>query len=353
MKPSITDFTNFLLIQTAFIGDTTITLFVASAIKKLHPNCTISIVCTPVCASLMLASADVDSVFTFDKRNSQKSFRSIVTFAQRLSRNNFDCIINLHASFRSSLLALVTKANYRITFSQTSLSWLYSAKVPRPQTGSERDKQLSILQVFTSVNTPLYTALDFNFPNSKNVQSFMEKHKLQQKTFVVIAPNSVWNEKRWKIPSFEALCRTLISTNIPVVIIGAENERRYCEPLLNLPSVIDAVGNRTIPESVELLQNSRVIVSNDSAPIHFASVLNTPTIAIFGPTIPAFGFAPLAEHSIVVENNNLPCRPCSHNGSKPCRYGTSECMTSISVERVLNEVLTFFPEKQQNLKNYQ
>jgi len=352
MKPALTEFSNFLLIQTAFIGDTTLTLFVANAIKKQHPHCTISIVCTPVCASLMATSSDIDEVYTYDKRHSQKGLRSILTFAQQLSRNNFDCIINLHASFRSSLLALLTTANYRVTFSQSALSWFYSEDVPRPHNCSERDKQLSILQTFSSVSIPEYSALPLQQTND-NVLNFMVNHNLLHKEFLVIAPNSVWSEKRWKVASYEQLCRELISVNIPIVIIGAENDRTYCEPLFSIPNIINAVGILSIPESVKLILQARVILSNDSAPIHFASVVNTPTIAIFGPTIPAFGFAPLAEQSVVLENNNLACRPCSHNGSKPCRFGTSECMTSISVESVTRKVLTFFTEKQQNRENYQ
>lgn len=352
MIPALTDFSHFLLIQTAFIGDTTLTLFIASAIKQRHPLCTISIVCTPVCASLMSASKDIDNVFTFDKRTSQKSLWSIYSLAKQLSSKNIDCIINVHASFRSALLALLTKANFRITFSQSALSWLYSASIPRPQFGSERDRQLSILQAFSSVSVPEYSALPLQL-NNRNVENFMKKHRLIHKEFVVIAPNSVWSEKRWKLESFKQVSSELLNANIPVILIGAENDRAYCEPLLSIPRIIDAVGNLSLPETIELIQYSQVIISNDSAPIHFASVVNTPTIAIFGPTIPAFGFAPLAEQSIILENNDLPCRPCSHNGSKPCKYGTSACMTSISVDSVVTKVLSFFPEKKQNPRNYQ
>lgn len=347
MKPAITKFSNILLIQTAFIGDTTLTLFVANAIKRQHPDCKISIVCTPVCQSLMEASKDVDVVYGFDKRKSQKNLGSIFSFAKQLSAKNFDCIINLHASFRSSLLALMTKATFRVTFSRSSLSWLYSATIARPQFGSERDRQLTILHAFSSVSIPEYSALPLQQTNN-SMQKFMGNHNLLHKEFVVIAPNSVWSEKRWKLESYQQVCSELLKANIPVVIIGSESDRSYCEPLLNLANVIDAVGKLTIPESVNLIQQARVIVSNDSAPIHFASVVNTPTIAIFGPTIPDFGFAPLAEQSTIFENKNLSCRPCSHNGSKPCRFGTSECMTSISVASVVTKVLSFFPEKQQN-----
>lgn len=349
MKPSLTKFSHFLLIQTAFIGDTTLSLFVASAIKKLHPDCTISFVCTPLCSEMLSSSKDIDAVLPFDKRNSQKGINGIRQFAKQLSTENIDCIINLHSSFRSSLLSLLTKAQYRITFTQSALSFLFSARIQRPQHGSERQRQLFLLCLFSDIQPIPYSAIQFRQNlQPTSVDRFLEKHQLHNKPFVVIAPNSVWSEKRWKIESFKQLCSILLNENIPVVIIGADSDRTYCEPLLSKPNIINAVGILSIPESVALIHHARVIVSNDSAPIHFASVVNTPTIAIFGPTIPAFGFAPLAEQSIVLENNNLPCRPCSHNGSKPCKFGTSECMTSISVDSVVMEVLSFFPEKKQN-----
>ena len=354
MKPSLTKFSHFLLIQTAFIGDTTLSLFAASAIKQLHPDCTISFVCTPTCADLISSSGVVDAVLPFDKRNSQKGITGIRQFAKKLSTENIDCIINLHSSFRSSLLSLLTKAQYRITFTQSALSFLFSARIQRPQHGSERQRQLSLLSLFSDIQPIPYSAIQFRQNlQPTSVDRFLEKHQLHNKPFVVIAPNSVWSEKRWELPSFQQVCTELSNAHIPVIVIGSTQDRPYCKPLLEQINIIDAVGIFSLAESIKLIDKAAVVVSNDSAPIHFASVVNTPTIAIFGPTIPAFGFGPLAENSIILENNNLPCRPCSHNGSKPCRFGTSECMTSISVENVAREVLTFFPEKQQNLENYQ
>lgn len=345
MKPSLTSFSNFLLIQTAFIGDTTLSLFVASAIKQHHPHCTISFVCTPICADLVAASADVDHVFPYDKRATQKGIKGIREFAQQLSNKQFDCIINLHSSFRSSFLTLLTTAKYRITFSQAALSLLFSARTQRPQHGSERERQLHLLTLFSDIQKTPYSAIHFQDTNAvASVTTFLSNHHILDKPFAVIAPNSVWKEKRWELNSFMHLCEKLSKATIPVVVIGAMNERDYCSELLKMETVIDAVGELTLPETVQLLQRANVLVSNDSAPIHFASLTNTPTIAVFGPTIPAFGFGPLAERSVILQNNTLPCRPCSHNGSKPCSIGTHECMTSISVEEVTKEVQTFFTQ---------
>jgi heptosyltransferase II len=83
-----------------------------------------------------------------------------------------------------------------------------------------------------------------------------------------------------------------------------------------------------------------VVVSNDSAFTHMASLLAVPTATIFGPTIPEFGFAPLAPRSVVLQNNTLRCRPCTAHGSKQCPISTHECMTSITTGMVETQILS-------------
>ncbi|HMK38279.1 MAG TPA: glycosyltransferase family 9 protein, partial [Bacteroidota bacterium] len=81
------------------------------------------------------------------------------------------------------------------------------------------------------------------------------------------------------------------------------------------------------------------LVSNDSAPVHMAVAMRIPVVAIFGPTLPLFGFAPLGLRDRVVETAGLKCRPCSVHGGRRCPTGTFDCMNQISAVRVRNEVL--------------
>ena len=84
------------------------------------------------------------------------------------------------------------------------------------------------------------------------------------------------------------------------------------------------------------------LVANDSAPIHYASAFDVPTLAIFGATVSAMGFSPLASHSVVVELPELECRPCSDHGPKICPLGHFKCMKDISADRVLVECHKLF-----------
>jgi heptosyltransferase-2 len=95
----------------------------------------------------------------------------------------------------------------------------------------------------------------------------------------------------------------------------------------------------TLLESAELIRRCRVIVSNDSAPAHLASAVGTPVVAIFGATVPRFGFGPRGPGDIVVETEGLFCRPCGIHGGNSCPIKTFECMERILPERVFREVV--------------
>jgi heptosyltransferase-2 len=104
------------------------------------------------------------------------------------------------------------------------------------------------------------------------------------------------------------------------------------------PPVIDATGKLSLLGSAALLSRCAVLVTNDSAPLHLASAMNTPTVALFGPTIPAMGFGPLAERQHVLGREELTCRPCSAHGGLACPLGHWKCMQDISASSVAEQV---------------
>ncbi|HEX9006414.1 MAG TPA: glycosyltransferase family 9 protein, partial [Bacteroidota bacterium] len=87
-----------------------------------------------------------------------------------------------------------------------------------------------------------------------------------------------------------------------------------------------------------LLRRCRLLVTNDTAPQHLAVAVGTPVVAIFGPTVPRFGFAPIGPLDTVVETPGLVCRPCGIHGGERCPIGTFECMNLITVQHVLAAV---------------
>jgi heptosyltransferase-2 len=91
-----------------------------------------------------------------------------------------------------------------------------------------------------------------------------------------------------------------------------------------------------------LLARCLALVTNDSAPQHLASAVGTPTVTLFGPTVPAFGFGPLAPRSRTLGHPALSCRPCHPHGPPACPLGHWRCMQELDVDevwRVVREVL--------------
>jgi len=108
-------------------------------------------------------------------------------------------------------------------------------------------------------------------------------------------------------------------------------------------NAVDATGRLSLLASAELIGRASLLVSNDSAPLHLASAMNTPTIAIFGPTVPDFGFGPLADRALIAGHPELACRPCDRHGPQRCPLGHWRCMreiTPVAVASLANDLLT-------------
>ena len=80
------------------------------------------------------------------------------------------------------------------------------------------------------------------------------------------------------------------------MIVGGPDDRTLAQEIAvpPVPNAVDATGTLSLLASAELIGRCAVLVTNDSAPLHLASAMGTPTVAIFGPTVPEFGFGPLA-----------------------------------------------------------
>ena len=90
----------------------------------------------------------------------------------------------------------------------------------------------------------------------------------------------------------------------------------------------------------ELIRRAALLVTNDSSPQHLASAMGTPTITLFGPTVPAFGFGPLAPRSIALGTAGLDCRPCHHHGPQVCPLQHWRCMRELTAGDVVRAVET-------------
>jgi heptosyltransferase II len=100
---------------------------------------------------------------------------------------------------------------------------------------------------------------------------------------------------------------------------------------------VNLAGKIALSQLPAALSACRVLVTNDSAPMHIAVARSVPTVALFCATTPGLGFYPYSADSIVVEKE-LACRPCGSHGGRRCPLGTEDCIRLIPVDRVLRAV---------------
>ncbi len=102
--------------------------------------------------------------------------------------------------------------------------------------------------------------------------------------------------------------------------------------------VFDVAGRLSLMETASLMNLCHLMVTNDTGLMHIATALKKKVVAIFGSTTEELGFFPCALDSLVVQNNNLNCRPCSHVGRNECPKKHFKCMTDIKPQDVINAI---------------
>lgn len=332
IKPKLSDFKSITIVQTAFIGDIALALPLASTIKHYAPNSIVNFVSTPISAEMVALNKDIDNIISYDKRNSHKGLRGISHLASELKALSADCIITAHRSARSSVLTYLAKPKFSVGFDRNALSFLYSKIVKYNSDKHEVERNISLLSAFEDKIEEVKPNLQFS---NKEIDFFNTLKIDKTKPIICVAPGSVWYTKRWLPERFAELSKKLLELTPNLFIIGAKADIEYTKEM----SGINLCGITSIPQTIYLLSNSDLLISNDSSPIHFAGLVDCPTIAIFGATSPKFGFAPRGKNDIVVEDNSLKCKPCRIHGSNKCPIGTFDCMRNISASNIYNKAL--------------
>jgi heptosyltransferase II len=329
---------SILVIQTAFIGDVILLTPLLAAVKRQYPDHRLDVLVIPACVNILQNNPHVDQIWSYDKRGRQKGWYGFYQLARQLKSAHYDMIFCPHRSARSALLTRCTRAPVRIGFDKNSWSWCFTHLVHYESSWHEIDRNLKLLSAHGTAVTLERPSL---YPDQQDILA-VEKLTAaadKKRPWAVLAPGSVWPTKRWPENHFHRLAQLLINNGWTVFLLGGREDQLLCKRIAAGcdARLIDASGRLTLRASAELLRHCRWLVANDSAPLHLASAMNTPTIALFGPTVPAFGFGPVAEGSLIVEEN-LVCRPCSSHGGMRCPIKTHACLQRITAEIIFRHM---------------
>ncbi|MDR0657718.1 MAG: glycosyltransferase family 9 protein [Mediterranea sp.] len=104
--------------------------------------------------------------------------------------------------------------------------------------------------------------------------------------------------------------------------------------------VVSAAGRLDLQTELALISHLDVMLAMDSANMHFASIVGTPTISIWGATHPYTGFMGWEQSISYTLQVEMDCRPCSVFGQKPCRRKNYACLYRITPEEIIGKIET-------------
>ena len=315
-----------LVIQTAFLGDVILSTPLLSALAEQHGP--VDVVTTLVAAPLLETHPAVRQVFPYDKRQADRGWQGLRTLANRLREQQYGRAYLPHRSLRSATLALLARIPSRVGYAG-SWSFLYTEARTKPRTGHETDRLLALANVASGVYRPQLRPT----PEDERVAA-----GLIDGDFVALAPGSIWGSKRW--PYYAELAASLAERAAIVVVGGpgdvnlGEEIRKAAQSGAARRRVVNACGQLTLRQSAAVIGRAALLVTNDSAPLHLATAMGTPVVALFGPTVTEFGFGPLRAGDVALAVDDLRCRPCSPHGPPACPLGHHRCMRDLTVTAV-------------------
>lgn len=342
-----------LVIQTAFLGDLILTLPLMQATKEAFPQAKIWALVTPETREMLFGQPALEGCLVYDKRNRDKGFSELLKMAARVRAGRFDLALIPHRSLRSALVAFLAGIPRRIGFWTSTGFFLLTRRVPRRREAHEVERNLDLLR-----------ALDFSvpsrpprvYPQQKDrglASEFLARRgNPPGRTLVGIAPGSVWPTKRWLPEGFARVIRELRDQReAQAILFGGPADRELCRQIAQQAGgdVTIAAGELSLLPAAALMERCRLVLSNDSAAAHLAAAVGRPVVAIFGPTVPGFGFTPFGEEDLIVQRQ-LSCRPCGIHGGRRCPRKTFACMKEIAPEEVLDAVFAVLDSAEESQK---
>jgi ADP-heptose:LPS heptosyltransferase len=318
----------FLVIQTAFIGDV---ILATALLEKLHlhfPDSHIDFLVRKGNESLVENHPFLNEILVWTKK--ENKYKNLFALSKKVRGAKYDYVINLQRHAGSGFITWRSGAKNKIGFKKNPISFFYTEKYPHEIGNGKHEVERNQLLIEKLTNSE--TLKPKLYPSDNNYLK-VKSLELQAK-YIVIAPSSVWFTKQ--LPKQKVI--ELINkqeSNLQICLIGAPSDFDYCESILkesNHDNVINLSKQLSLLDSAVLIESAQMNYVNDSAPIHIASAMNASVTAFFCSTVPSFGFGPLSDNSIIIQNTtNLDCRPCGIHGHKSCPKGHFKCGLEISI----------------------
>ena len=330
-----------LIIRLSSIGDIIQCMSVITGLKNKFPDAEIHWVVRADMESLVKIDPRIDKIWAFDRK---EGFGGVFKLGAKLKKEQFDLIYDAHSNIRSYILKSVlcplgTCGNKLVTRHKDRLKRLLLFKfginkLPKPFKALDSfRKPLHKWQV-TEFNTPFE---NWNFPSeteAKIKELVLDQIPAGQK-WVTLVPSAAWALKRWPVKYWQQLVE--LRKDLHFAVLGGPGDD-FCEEIRSAAPerVINLAGKTSLMESFCAVWHSPYVISGDTGFLHAADLFQKPGQAIIGPT--AFGYP--SNPKMKIMEVDLPCRPCTKDGSTKCKIKEErKCLMDISPRMVADTII--------------
>lgn len=307
---------NILIIRFSSLGDVLLTTPVIRSLKKMLPEANIDYLVKEEAREVLQHNPYLRDLHIYREN----------TALHALTSSDYDLIIDLQNNIKSIRLTSGNDRVVRFHKSDIKKFLLVNLKLNLLE-----DMPQIPVRYALSISRSGYIA-DFKL-DDEGLDLFFSKHETgldPRKDHIAIAPGSKHFSKRWPEYHFTKLCNMIIDSGFTPVLVGGKDDMKICSAIQEAePRVINKCGGNDLYAAASVFADCKAAVTCDSGLMHVACAMKTPVLAIFGSTVQEFGFTPYKNKSIVIENDNLSCRPCSHIGKNHCPQKHFRCLADI------------------------
>lgn len=339
-----------LIIRLSAIGDVVDVLPALRCLRSNFPKSRIFWLVEDRASAILYDHPDLDEVIVFPRKKWQhevlkakkviRTLSDILSFYRKLHDEHYDLVLDFQGNLKSGIMNLITGTENRVGFGKgfcKEFNYLFTKYKVFPQHKREHriDKNLSLLKgigfkvKFQNPEFPI-SRLDQEY-----ISKFVDENNKRSIPLIIVNPctSEYGSYKRWPALNYARLTDMIMETHdVKVIFIWGPNELEIVNAIISYMKQKALVSCKTtIKQLIELIRRADLYIGGDTGPLHIASTLCIPTVAIFGPKDPIL-YGPYHENTAII-NKGLPCSPCR---DRTC--SDPECLTTILPEEVFQEV---------------
>ena len=310
-----------LIVNVNWVGDVLFSTPAIHALRVRYPSAHIACLVPPRCKPVLKNNPDLNEVITFDESARPWAPSGFWAVVQKVRRGRFDTAVFFHSSRTKILLCVLAGVKRRIGFKRGSKTAWLTQVLEAPAASVHRTDIFLRLARELGASAADRRPVFLPEPGSeRSAAELLNAEGIGKRPYVVVHAGGNWDLKRWPADSFVQWIRSF-QKEYPwgVVLCGTAPEVKLTEAIrvrVNDASVVSLAGRTSLDELACILKGARMLLSNDSGPIHLAASQDTPILGLFGPTHESVT-GPIAQRVRILRRDvgcQVPCyfRTCDH-----------------------------------------